>query len=150
MKRYVSSLPFNFYLTCSLAVVRLLDDHLYSLSLGNWFHLHPGSRQHSGEWQHHTHRQKVRPWMMRLPGDSGFCYCWGSGTKGTLKGVSKPDNNLATVLFIRGSCHSYPHLPWGPSLRLDSGLGSLIVNESEQLLQKISEPPKRWLVKHYL
>lgn len=108
MKRYVSSLPFSFYLTCSLAVVKLLDNHLYFLSLGNWFHLHPGSGQHSGEWQHHTHRQKVRSWVMRPPGDSGFCYSWGSGTKGTLKGVSNPDNNLATVLFIRGSCHSYP------------------------------------------
>lgn len=28
--------------------------------LGNRIHLHPGSRQHSSQWQYHTYRQKVR------------------------------------------------------------------------------------------
>lgn len=67
VKRYVGCLPCcSFYFPCGLIMGKLLNSYLCFLSLGNWFHLHPGSRQHSCEWQHYTHRQKVRPWISGL------------------------------------------------------------------------------------
>lgn len=53
----------QFFQSCALYCFYCFPPHLSSphpTPSGDRIHLHPGSRQHSSQWQHHAYRQKVR------------------------------------------------------------------------------------------